>query len=120
MLKAPSKVLPSLPPPYETALAPTAHEGQTMIDARGLHGWLGITTRLHVWIARRIEEYGFTEGSDFRPILVKTGGRPKTEYLLTIGMAKELVMVKYPHIRNRAQELLTAPYRALIAFRLPI
>jgi phage anti-repressor protein len=41
------------------------HEGQPMIDARGLHGWLSIPTRFHVWVARRIEEYGFIEGLDF-------------------------------------------------------
>jgi anti-repressor protein len=82
----------------ETALAPTAHEGQPMIDARGLHGWLGIPTRFHVWVARRIEEYGFIEGLDFRTILVKTGGRPKSEYLLTLDMAKELAMVERSEI----------------------
>ena len=69
-----------------------------MIDARGLHGWLGVTTPFHKWAGRRIEEYGFTDGLDFRTILSKTGGRPKTDYLLTVGMAKELAMVERSEI----------------------
>jgi phage anti-repressor protein len=37
------------------------HEGQPMVDARGLHGWLGNKTAFHTWLERRVEEYGFTE-----------------------------------------------------------
>ena len=73
-----------------------------MIDARGLHGWLGPKMRFNDWMRERIISYGFDSSTDFYCFSSKTGGRPKTEYLLTIGMAKELVMVKYPHIRSRA------------------
>ena len=45
-----------------------------------------------------IASYGFWEGADFTPILVKTGGRPKSEYLLTIGMAKELEIIERSNI----------------------
>ena len=68
-----------------------------MIDARGLHGWLGTETRFNDWVARRVEEYGFEEGTDFHSILSKSAsgrGRPRQDYLLTLDMAKELSMVE--------------------------
>ncbi|WP_275098052.1 antA/AntB antirepressor family protein [Sedimenticola hydrogenitrophicus] len=47
------------------------------------------------WIKDRIEEYGFVEGEDFYSILSKsTGGRPRTDYHLTLDMAKELAMIE--------------------------
>ena len=68
-----------------------------MIDARALHGWLGTKTRYTQWLQERIAEYGFSEGGDFFRIVGKTGpkgGRPRTDYLLTVDMAKELAMVE--------------------------
>ena len=103
MLKAPSKVLPSLPPPYSTALAPTAHEGQRMIDSTGLHGWLGPKMRFNDWMRERIISYGFDSSTDFYCFSSKTGGRPKTEYLLTIGMAKELAMLERSSIGSETR-----------------
>lgn len=68
-----------------------------MIDARALHGWLGVGKRFTTWIKARIEEYSFSAHEDFFPILGETGtrgGRPRTDYFLTIDMAKELAMVE--------------------------
>ena len=65
-----------------------------MIDARSLHGWLNITDQFGQWMRRRIAEYGFADGEDFSPLMVKTKGRPRKDYLLTIDMAKELAMVE--------------------------
>ena len=78
----------------EQALAPVAHEGHQMIDARGLHEWLGHKRMFANWIADRIADYGFVEGEDYLTKMLKTAGRPRTEYLLTVGMAKELAMVE--------------------------
>lgn len=78
----------------EQALAPVAHEGNQMIDARGLHEWLGSKYHFTHFMRSRIEDYGFVEGLDFIKLILKTGGRPRTEYLLTVGMAKELAMVE--------------------------
>ena len=74
-----------------------------MIDARGLHSWLGIKVAFHNWIRRRLEEYSFSADEDFRAILHKTGGRPKSEYLLTIGMAKELAMLERSNIGSQTR-----------------
>ena len=53
-----------------------------------------VKDQFNQWVRRRIEEYGFEEGSDFSPLLVKTRGRPRQDYLITIDMAKELAMVE--------------------------
>ena len=68
-----------------------------MIDARGLHGWLGAGRRFTTWLKERIAEYGFEEGQDFLPVSGKIPGqrgRARTDYLLTVDMAKELSMVE--------------------------
>ena len=69
-----------------------------MIDARGLHGWLGSKRDFSNWITDRVKDYGFQEGSDFTTNMLKTGGRPKKVYLLTIGMAKELEIIERSNI----------------------
>lgn len=51
-------------------------------------------TAFNVWISRVITRYGFKEGKDFQSFLIKsTGGRPKTDYAVTVEMAKELAMI---------------------------
>lgn len=63
-----------------------------MVDAKELHEFLGIKTRLDKWISRRIEEYGFTQGTDF--ITAKNDRNYIKDLQLTIDMAKELCMVE--------------------------
>lgn len=65
-----------------------------MIDARALHGWLGPKQRFNDWVRERLSQYAFEEGTDFYCFSSKTGGRPRTDYFLTINMAKELAMVE--------------------------
>ena len=73
-----------------------------MIDARGLHEWLGSKDYYHQWMKRRIEEYGFTEPNDYCTIsCVRSdgkAGRRKISHYLTINMAKELAMVERSQI----------------------
>ena len=71
--------------------------GETVLssDARDLHAYLNPGTDFNMWIARRIDEYGFEEGKDFQSFLGEsTGGRPPKEYIVSLGMAKELAMVE--------------------------
>lgn len=77
---------------------------QTLVDARDLHAHLEVeTVRFNDWIKRRIEQYGFIDGEDFYSNLSKTEkstvygllrGRPKTDYHLSLEMAKELALVE--------------------------
>lgn len=72
-----------------------AGEIQTLVNARDLHVVLEPSTRFNDWIVRRIEQYGFTEGEDFYSVLSKAMfGRDKTEYHLSLDMAKELAMLE--------------------------
>ncbi|MGK5512212.1 antA/AntB antirepressor family protein [Brevibacillus formosus] len=65
------------------------------VDARELYMFVNVATPFHKWIERRIETYGFQQGKDFWTFLSEsTGGRPSTEYELSIGMAKEICMVE--------------------------
>ena len=72
------------------------------IDARDLHARLGVGRDFSNWIKDRIAQYDFVEGEDFSPNLAKMEksktyfgmGRPKTEYFLTLDMAKELALVE--------------------------
>lgn len=68
--------------------------GEKLVNARELHEQLVVGKVFAAWIQDRIEKYGFTEGEDFFPILEKTSGRPKTEYLLAMDTAKEIAMVQ--------------------------
>jgi phage anti-repressor protein len=73
---------------------------QRTVDARELHTFLQVGKDFSTWIKDRIAKYGFEAEKDFTgfsPNLGKTseqGGRPTTEYALSIGMAKELSMVE--------------------------
>lgn len=70
-------------------------ENQT-VSARDLHEKLNISTRFNDWFARMCE-YGFTEGTDFYSKMSKTsevGGRPATDYEISIDMAKEICMIQ--------------------------
>lgn len=73
------------------------HPAQQICDARDLHGTLEVRRDFTNWLKGRIDEYGFEEGEDFSPVLAKTppeNGRPRTDYHLTLDMAKELAMVE--------------------------
>lgn len=66
------------------------------VSARELHSFLEVETRFNDWF-HRMSEYGFSEGVDFYSFLSKTseqGGRPATDYQLTVAMAKEISMLQ--------------------------
>jgi phage anti-repressor protein len=70
-------------------------ESGQIVDARELHEFLESKQEFTNWIKGRVEKYGFIENEDFTIILSKsTGGRPSTEYALTIDTAKEIAMVE--------------------------
>lgn len=88
-----------LVPVYETT------QGERLVDARELHLFLRVGRDFTNWIKDRIEKYGFVECEDFSPILAKTDfGRPRTDYLLQLDMAKELCMVENNEMGSRARK----------------
>lgn len=65
------------------------------VSARELHEQLNIGTRFNDWFPRMCE-YGFTEGNDFYSKMSNTqiGGRPATDYDISIDMAKQICMIQ--------------------------
>ena len=75
-----------------------------VVSGRELHKALDITTRYNDWFARMCE-YGFTEDKDFYSFLSEsTGGRPATDHMLTIPMAKELCMIQRTDIGRKFRQ----------------
>ncbi len=73
----------------------TNEQGEQLVSARELHIFLESKQDYSTWIKNRIEKYDFTENEDFSIILWKSsGGRPRTDYILKLDMAKELAMVE--------------------------
>ena len=68
--------------------------GEQLVSARELHEFLESKQEFINWFKNRIEKYGFLENEDFMTILSKSGGRPQTNYILKLDMAKELSMVE--------------------------
>lgn len=70
-------------------------ESQPLVNARDLHKVLGSGWDFSDWAKKRIEQYGFIEGEDFTSNYGKSMfGRPKTEYHISLDMAKELCLVE--------------------------
>lgn len=69
-----------------------------LCNARELHAVLEVGKDFSNWIKDRIAEYGFTEGEDYSPKLANRSdgkaGRRRTDYHLTLDMAKELAMIE--------------------------
>jgi phage anti-repressor protein len=89
-----------LVPVFNTKIGDTITQA---CDARALHTYLQNGDKFADWIKGRIEKYQFQENQDFICVSVnsetqrKNGQRgisKRTEYHLTIGMAKELAMVE--------------------------
>lgn len=98
--------LPSNRNPFTTAVEIVhgyqSNSGDQHCDARDLHGALGVRRDFSTWFKDRVEQYRFIEGEDFSPNLGKSiGGRPATNYLITVDMAKELAMIENNEIGRR-------------------
>lgn len=66
-----------------------------MVSARELYERLEIKSNFTTWFERTLE-FGFEPNKDFFPKMEKTstGGRPQTDYEITIEMAKEICMIQ--------------------------
>lgn len=67
---------------------------QPTVSARDLHEGLEIKTAFKDWFPRMCQ-YGFEEGKDFCSFLSEsTGGRPATDYQISVDMAKQICMIQ--------------------------
>lgn len=71
---------------------------QLGVNARDMHQWLESKQDFSTWIKRRIAKYKFQENIDYLIHQVVeqgvSGAKHKTEYILSVDMAKELSMVE--------------------------
>lgn len=76
----------------------TERNGKRAVNARELHQFLESKYQFANWIQERITKYGFVENQDYEVfkenLKNSNGGRPQTEYALSVDMAKELSMVE--------------------------
>lgn len=64
------------------------------VSARELHEKLNIESNFTTWF-KRMCEYGFSEGSDFFSKMEEsTGGRPATDFEVSVDMAKQICMIQ--------------------------
>lgn len=72
----------------------TEKDGQQIVSARELHEFLEIKKPLVDWFKYQAKKCMFVEKEDFITILCEsTGGRPSTDYAITISAAKEISMI---------------------------
>lgn len=94
---------------YKDKLPILSEEGEGFcVNARDLHRELGVGREFAKWIKERISKYEFIENNDYE-VFVKiddnpNGGRPSTEYNITIDMAKQLAMVQNNEIGKVARK----------------
>ncbi|AQX00420.1 phage antirepressor KilAC domain-containing protein [Elizabethkingia anophelis] len=85
----------------------TEQNGQGAVSARELHLFLEIETRFNDWI-KRMFEYGFSENADYQVLLKNeynpNGGRPETDYALSIDCAKEISMIQRSEKGKQARQ----------------
>jgi phage anti-repressor protein len=80
------------------------NNGNTLVDGRNLHDFLEVGRDFTNWF-KDMAGYGFEEGTDFTPFSAKSnGGRPRTEYALTLEMAKELSMIQRTEKGKQARQ----------------
>lgn len=69
---------------------------QPTVSARELYKKLNIGTKFTTWF-ERMKAYVFSEGNEFFPEVGETseqGGRPATDYQISIDMAKQICMIQ--------------------------
>ena len=73
------------------------HNGKSAVNARELHAFLGVGKDFSSWIKKQIERCDLIEYQDFEVFTQKgenlQGGRPTSEYALTLDAAKEISMM---------------------------
>ena len=77
---------------------------EPIVSGRELHKALEVATPYDKWFPR-MTEYGFAEGQDFSTFLSEsTGGRPATDHLIKLDMAKEICMIQRTERGKQARQ----------------
>lgn len=84
------------------------HDGREAVNLRDLYDFLEVTTQFKDW-APRMFAYGFTEGQDYVPLVLKNeqqtrGGHNRRDWAVTLDMAKELSMIQRTERGKQARQ----------------
>lgn len=73
----------------------TDHDGTQAVMGRDLHAFLEVRDNYTDWMKRMIA-YGFSAGQDFSEFSDKPkgAGRPRTDHIVSLDMAKEISMIQ--------------------------
>jgi anti-repressor protein len=86
--------------------------GEQVCSARELHDFLEVKEDFTDW-CKRMFEYGFEQHRDFTRIFGKsTGGRPSTDYALSLDCAKEFSMLQRTEKGKQARQYFIACEKA--------
>lgn len=92
----------------------TERNGSKVVSARELYNYLEIDTPFSMWMPRMLE-YGFEEGKDFITFLLEsTGGRPSSDYAITLDCAKEISMIQRSDRGKQARQYFIACEKKLL------
>lgn len=95
----------------------TEDNGFRSVSAKDLYDFLEVKAEFAHW-CKRMFEYGFEPDKDFTSILTKsTGGRPLTDYALTIDTAKEISMLQRTEKGKEARRYFIECEKLLTAVR---
>lgn len=88
-------------------LIPLANnDGAQAVMGRDLHTFLEVGKDYSTWF-KDMCRYGFTAGQDFSPISGKTsaaGGRPRSDHIISLDMAKEISMIQRTNKGKQARQ----------------
>lgn len=94
-------------------------KGDQVCSARELYSFLDVETKFTTW-CKRMFSYGLIEGVDFVPFLGESqGGRPQTDFILTLDTAKEISMVQRSDKGKLARQYFIECEKKLRSFVLP-
>lgn len=82
------------------------NDGAQAVMGRDLHKFLGIGKDYTTWF-KDMTAYGFVAGQDFSPISGNTspaGGRPRTDHIVSLDMAKEISMIQRSEKGKQARQ----------------
>ena len=72
----------------------TEQNGKKVVSARELHTFLQAGSNVNTWFKNQVERAMLVDGEDFIQIFEEsTGGRPSTDYAISINSAKEIAML---------------------------
>ena len=92
-------------------------QGDRIVSAKNLYNFLEVGSDFNHW-CKRMFEYGFEQDKDFTPFLTESiGGRPGTDYALTMDCAKEISMLQRTDRGKQARQYFIEKEKEALSFR---